>query len=120
MKLDLSKVYLSIIIVLIVVSTFQYIRFSNTVSEYDIRIEKLKQKNDSLFASIEKTNAQISSLNSMISTYKSEIEQSKLQLDSLKTLADKNKQKYNEARNRINALSNRAVVSEFTKTFGSR
>lgn len=120
MKLDTSKVYLSIIIVLLAVITFQYVRSSNTISEYDVRIEKLKQKNDSLFASIEKTNAQISSLNSMISTYKSEIEQSKLQLDSLKIVADKNKQKHNETRTRINALSNRALVSEFTKTFGSR
>ena len=120
MKLDLNKIYLSIVLVLIAIIVFQYIRSSNTISEYDMRIEKLKQKNDSLFNSIKQTNAQISTLNSMVSTYKSEIEQSKLQLDSLKTVADKNKQKYNEARNRINALSDRAVVSEFTKTFGSR
>jgi uncharacterized membrane protein (UPF0182 family) len=64
MKLDISKVYLSIIIVLLAVITFQYVCSSNTISEYDTRIEKLTQKNDSLFDSIEKTNTKISSLNS--------------------------------------------------------
>jgi chromosome segregation ATPase len=120
MKLDLNKIYICIIVVLLIGLIFQRISLINTTTKYDNKIENLTQKNDSLLADIAKTNTQISSLNSMISTYKSEIEQSKSQLDSLKILADKNKQKYNEARNRINALSNRAVVSEFTKTFGSR
>jgi len=120
MKLDLNKIYICIIVVLLIGLIFQRISLINTTNKYDIEVENLTQKNDSLLADMAKTNTKISSLNSMISTYKSEIEQSKLQLNNLKIIADKNKQKHNEARTRINALSNRALVSEFTKTFGSR
>jgi hypothetical protein len=50
-------------------------------------------------------------------TYKLKVEADKKELANLKYVAEKNKQKYNEEHNRISALSNTAVVSEFTDIF---
>ena len=50
-------------------------------------------------------------------TYKLKVEADKIELANLKHIAEKNKQKYNEEHNRISALSNTAVVSEFTDIF---
>lgn len=120
MKLDLNKIYILIICVLIIGLAFQRINLINNSNSYIENIEHLNEKNDSLIAETKKINNQIQNLNLLISSYKSEIEQNKIQLDSLEILANNNKRKYNETLNRINILSNRAVVGEFTKTFGTR
>jgi len=120
MKLDLNKVYIVIIFILLIGLIFQRINLINNSSKYIDDIEYLNEKNDSLIYENEKFNNQIKNLNTIILSYKLKIEHDKIQLDSLKTLANNNKRKYNETLNRINVLSNRAIVSEFTKTFNTR
>jgi hypothetical protein len=121
MKLSLSnKIYIFIILSLLIVLILHRIDFTNTKIKYNNDIENYHQKNNLLLSNVLNSTIEIEKLNLIIADYKIKINKNKFQLDSLKILSNKNKQKSNEARNYINALSNRAVVDEFTKVFSTR
>jgi len=110
-----NKFYFIIIVALVIVIIFQY--FKPNGSKFEDQINELHRKNDSLVLGIKQNKIEILRLDSLSNTYKLKVEADKKELANLKYIAEKNKQKYNEEHNRISALSNTAVVSEFTDIF---
>jgi hypothetical protein len=104
-----------IIIILVIIIIFQY--FKPSRNKFEDQINELHRKNDSLVLGINQNKIEILRLDSLSNTYKLKVEADKKELANLKYIAEKNKQKYNEEHNRISALSNTAVVSEFTDIF---
>ena len=104
-----------IIIILVIIIIFQY--FKPSRNKFEDQINELHRKNDSLVLGINQNKIEILRLDSLSNTYKLKVEVDKKELANLKYIAEKNKQKYNEEHNRISALSNTAVVSEFTDIF---